>query len=157
MQDMQETKDEKVNKNDNKKVLLNSLVAYIVYGSISVVLFLLVFLLRKPWEVDDSSYMMQILSDSFVIPGVIILCVFALQLISFWGGFDGLLWGFRFALSSFIPVGPLQKHKSYGDYKLEKMAKRKKAHLEGLVVGAILLILGLIFYLIYLVLTYKMM
>lgn len=144
------TKEEKPNTNNkDKKVLMNSLVAYIVYISLGVALFLLSFLLRKPWEQNDPIVMMQILSDSCVIPGILLICFFLIQLANSWGAFDGVIWTLKFALGALIPINAFTKDRNFYEYKRYKIANRKAVHLEGLIVGTIVLIMGLVFYLIY--------
>ena len=145
-----ETKAEKLNTNNkDKKVLMNSLVTYLVYIGLGIALFLVAFLLRKPWEQEDALVMLQILSDSFVIPGILLICFFLIQLCNSWGAFDGVIWTLKYALGALIPINALIKDRNFYDYKREKIANRKAVHLEGLIVGTIVLIVGLIFYLIY--------
>ena len=144
------------NENDKKKektskVIFNSKTYYIVYSIIAVILLALALISKQPWNYEAAHTKLQYLSDTFLIPGVLVIGFFLVQLIDFWGGFDGLKWSFGRAVSRLLPIGAIRKDVSFYDYKSNKIATRKSVHIEGLFIGAGLLFIAIVLYFAYVI------
>ena len=138
-------------KENNSKFLFNSKTYYLVYTIIAVVLLAVALISKQPWNYEAAHMKLQYLSDCFLIPGILVIGSFFVQLIDFWGGLDGLKWSLGRAVSSLLPIRAFKKDKSFYDYKSNKIATRKSVHIEGLLVGAGLLLVAMILYLAYLI------
>lgn len=100
-------------------------------------------------EQENLKNLTFLISNSTLIPGVILLCIHLLSLINKEGAFDGIGYGVKSALARLIPSKSTYEIKTYGDYKLEKEQKRKETHIEGLIVALVFIVISIISYLIY--------
>lgn len=91
---------------------------------------------------------MTILSDSFLVPGVLFAGIGGLSWAASKEAYDGLAYGMRTFFRSLIP-GKTREHVSYYDYKKEKAENRKPWDAVSLIVGAGFLVLSLIFTFLY--------
>lgn len=108
----------------------------------------LVMSLRGAFETTGSSLIANI-SDSFTIPGAILVAIGGLLWVSSDGFFDMLSYGLKNGLHALFPVYRLEK-KSFYDYKVEKMEKREKGiFIPFLVIGLSFLLISVIFFVIY--------
>lgn len=138
---------------ENKKnKIVNSITAYIIYAVIGAILLTVALIFRKPWDYENVNQKMQMFSDCFVIPGVLLMCMYALQLINRAGGFDGIGYSMSFVIGKFLPTRMLQKDNSYYAYKERRKEKRKPLHIEGAIIGALFLLIGFILFILYLAL-----
>lgn len=119
---------------------------YLIYGLIGLMIGVFYFTNHIPKEKVDY---LKILSDSALIPGIILLCVYCLTLVSKEGIFDGIGYGTRYIINKLIPTKKMFETKTYLDYKLEKEEKRKETHYEGLIVSIVFIVICIICYLIY--------
>lgn len=119
---------------------------YLIYGLIGLMIGVFYFTNHIPEEKADY---LKILSDSAIIPGIILLCVYCLTLVSKEGIFDGIGYGTRYIINKLIPTKKMFETKTYLDYKLEKEEKRKETHYEGLIVSIVFIVICIICYLIY--------
>lgn len=119
---------------------------YLIYGLIGLMIGVFYFTNHIPEEKADY---LKILSDSALIPGIILLCVYCLTLVSKEGIFDGIGYGTRYIINKLIPTKKMFETKTYLDYKLEKEEKRKETHYEGLIVSIVFIVICIICYLIY--------
>jgi hypothetical protein len=88
----------------------------------------------------------RILADAFTIPGVIILMVGCLVWISTTGFFDILAFAFSNLGARLIPFfGAKSDHESYYDYKMRKDKSRAKGYAFLFVVGAVFVVIALVF------------
>lgn len=100
-------------------------------------------------EQVNSKNLTLLISNSTLIPGVILLCIYMLSLVNKEGAFDGIGYGVKSALARLIPSKNTYEIKTYGDYKLEKEQKRKETHIEGLIVALVFIVISIISYLIH--------
>ncbi len=121
---------------------------YLIYSLIGIALALIYYLTKIPSDPKASDYL-KILSDSALIPGIILLCIYILISINKEGLFDGLTYSAKYVTSKFIPTKRTYENESYYDYKQAKAEKRKEIHLECLIVSIAFICLSIIFYLIY--------
>lgn len=119
---------------------------YLIYGLIGLMIGVFYFTNHIPEEKADY---LKVLSDSAIIPGIILLCVYCLTLVSKEGIFDGIGYGTRYIINKLIPTKKMFETKTYLDYKLEKEEKRKETHYEGLIVSIVFIVICIICYLIY--------
>ena len=120
----------------------------IIYGVMGILIAVIYYINNIPTDKTPTDYF-KVLSDSCLIPGVIILCIYILTLVSKEGIFDGLSYSFKYVFNKFIPSRKMQEKESYYDYKKEKAEKRKNSYIEGLIVSIIFICLSIIFYLFY--------
>ena len=94
------------------------------------------------------------LCNAFTISGALVLCLGGLMWISDKGAFDG----FAFSMTTFFSVHffmfnkhPEREHETYADYvqRKHKDSKRKTAYVFQVILGASLLIVGLILLIVY--------
>lgn len=119
---------------------------YLIYSLIGLMIGVIYFTNHIPTEKTDY---LKVLSDSAIIPGVILLCVYCLTLVNKEGIFDGIGYGARYIVNKLIPTKKMFETKTYLDYKLEKGEKRKETHFEGLIVSIVFIVICIICYLIY--------
>ena len=89
------------------------------------------------------------LSDSFTIPGAILVSVGGLLWVAGDGFFDMLSYGLKNGLHALLPVYKLEQ-RSFYDYKVARMEKREKgAFVPFLLVGLAFLLISLVLYIFY--------
>ena len=87
----------------------------------------------------------RILADAFSIPGIVLIMVGFLVIVSNDGFFNGLTYSLTYAIRMLIPGRGMKKMERYYDY-VEARSKRPKARSGFLfVVGGIFLVVGLVF------------
>lgn len=89
----------------------------------------------------------RILSDMFLVPGLLLLMAAALVLVSNNGAFDGIGFAFSRTICRLIPGRALNaKHETYGEYLERKHGEKKMTGYSCLVVvGTLFLAVGLVF------------
>lgn len=95
---------------------------------------------------------LTLLSDAFVVPGVLYAGVGGLSYALHKNAYDGLGYMTRMVFGRFIP-GETRKHISYYDYKQQKDAARRPWDPTTLLVGAACLVLGIGFTVAYLIIS----
>ena len=118
---------------------------YSITAMIGAVFASLVIELHAYADAEAWSERFRILSDACTIPGVVILGIGALVMISNEGFFNGISYAVQYAVSMLIP-GSNKKYEKYGDY-VER--KQEKGPIRGIaflfVVGGVYLALGVLF------------
>ena len=128
-----------------KKILAKYILSIIVAG-MSIFFILSI---RGFFEAAEAKERMLCLADAFTIPGVIFLMVGVMTwLSSSYGLFDGLTYSLARFAKSMIP-GSNYSDERYGDYKERKMASRKTGYSFLFVVGAVILLVAIIFTIMY--------
>lgn len=122
----------------------NKVTNYLIYGLMGLMIAVIYFTNHIPTD----NYA-KILSDSALVPGIILLGIYCLTLVSKEGIFDGIGYGARYIMNKLIPTKKMFETKTYLDYKLEKEEKRKENHFEGLIVSIVFIVISIICYLIY--------
>lgn len=120
----------------------------IIFGVLGLVIALIYYTTNIPSDKTVTNYL-KVLSDSCLIPGVIVLCMYVLTLVSKEGIFDGLTYSFKYVVNKFVPSRKVLENESYYDYKKEKAEKRKSSYVEALVVSIFFICLSILFYLLY--------
>lgn len=92
----------------------------------------------------EGEHLLRVLSDAFLVPGL--LCVFSGLLI--WlgneGSFDGIGYALSYAFHAIMP-GPLNKRESYKDYLARKKGKEPMGFAFLLIVGVVFTVIALVF------------
>jgi len=120
------------------------LIKYIVCFAIASLITLAVFWI-KGFFTDSLSVNLQILSDGFVVSGLILLAFAGMMFISGEGGLIGIGFVLRNVVLAMIPLGRL-KHEVYAKYRERKMKELKEnRNPAALVVGLLFLFVGILF------------
>ena len=101
----------------NKKILKQ----YLIYAGIAVVIFVICLFNWELFEADTTKARLRILSDSFLIPAVLLGGIGALSWIASYGTFDML--GYAFSSLKSLMLHPKQRQESFYEYKLRKEEK----------------------------------
>ena len=98
----------------------------------------------------------RFLSDAFFVPGALIFCVGMMIFVSSKGSFDGLAYSLQFLKRELLRFLPSMRDKveTFADYKARK-AEKKTPYRYLLVVGAVYLLFGFLFTMIFLVMESK--
>ena len=125
---------------EQKKLLIKYLVCFVIASLITLAVFW-----SKGFFTDTVSVNLQILSDGFVVSGLLFLAFAGMIYISGEGGLIGVTFVIRHAILAFIPLGRL-KHEVYAKYRERKM-KELKANADpcALVVGLVFFSIGILF------------
>ena len=125
---------------EKKKLLIKYLVCFAIASLITLAVFWL-----KGFFTDSLSVNLQILSDGFVVSGLMFLAFAGMIYISSEGGLIGVSFVLRNVILAFIPMGRL-KHEVYAKYRERKMKELKSYEDHcALVVGLIFFSVGILF------------
>lgn len=139
------TRDDKITHNDK-------IIKYVIMAVVMLFMSFLIALSGKVFEQTKTKDIMKILCDSFSVPGVIVICVGLLILISDTGFFSGLKYVGKSILGVFIP-GMRLKQKKYEGYKeKETNLKKNRSVAMFFVTGACSLLISCVFLVLYYVL-----
>lgn len=133
----------------------NKIQIYVITFIIAAVMSLGIFAIRNGFSIEigeldyyGGSRLLSVLSDSFFVVGVILLCISGLIFCSNHGTFSLLSYGAKNALHIIIPQ-PKLKHQSYYDYQQMQKEKPKKSPKIPLIIGLVFSLIGVIFFVIY--------
>ena len=130
----------------NKKTIVKYVAATIVFALAT----LFCLSLRGAFGGTHSkSELFGILSDSFVIPGIIGIMVFILVWISTTGFFDMITYGLSIAGRSLIPGMRIYKEERFADYKERKEKNRLSGYSFLLFVSVGFTLVGIVFLMLY--------
>ncbi len=123
----------------------------IKYSIVGLVLSITVFIVNEVYK-EEINEIFRYLSDCFLIPGILLICVYFLAWLSNDGMFDGVGYAGKIVSSMFIPNHKVYVNKDgFYKYKQEKSLKRtEKVNQDSLLVGLVFLSLAIIFYAIFL-------
>ena len=113
------------------------LLRYGISVAVGVILSLLIMILKGIFTETDSVQIFNILSDSFLVPGVLLAGVGLLVFASNGGIFDMLAYGILLIGYKFMRDVTKRKYRTYYDYKESRKGKKRDM--------AFLLIVGIIF------------
>ncbi len=99
------------------------------------------------FDVEGPAECMRILSDSFAVPGVMMVAASLLIWVSSKGGYDAITYSFNYVKKMFTPKAKLNE--SYYDYKMSREEKRLKTKFSVLWVGLGFIGVSIIFTLIF--------
>lgn len=115
---------------------------YAVSSGIALLIAFLV-AMSKGFFGESPSVNVQILADSFFVPGVLMTLFAGMMFISGEGGLIGIGFVLRNMVLTFIPMGRA-KHEVYADYRARKLAKVKKGGIRYVLVpGLVFLAIGI--------------
>lgn len=123
-----------------KKLLAKYIVTVVI--CVSIIVFVLIN--RGFFITTDNATRFLYLADAFTIPGVLILMVGVLALISKTGIFDGLTYGLGRAARSLVPFSKIPDERFY-DYKQRKFEGRNLDFVFLLIVGGSTLAIAIVF------------
>ena len=120
-----------------------TLIKYAVcFGVEAIVAFLVIW--SKGFFTDSTAVNVQILSDAFFVPGILMTLLAGMLYVSGEGALIGIGFVLRNAFLTFIPMGRA-KQERYADYRARKLGEMKKQnHSCILVTGLFFLIIGII-------------
>lgn len=125
---------------EKKKLLIKYLVCFAIASLITLAVFWI-----KGFFTDSLSVNLQVLSDGFVVSGLMFLAFAGMIFISSEGGLIGISFILRNVVLAFLPMGRL-KHEVYAKYRERKMKDLKKSADHCiLVVGLIFFLVGILF------------
>ena len=120
-----------------------TLIKYAVcFGVEALIAFLVIW--SKGFFTDSTAVNVQILSDAFFVPGILMTLLSGMLYVSGEGALIGIGFVLRNAFLAFIPMGRA-KHERYADYRARKLGEMKKRNYSCiLVTGLFFLIIGII-------------
>ena len=120
-----------------------TLIKYAVcFGVEALIAFLVIW--SKGFFSDSTAVNIQILSDAFFVPGILMTLLSGMLYVSGEGALIGIGFVLRNAVLAFIPMGRA-KHERYADYRARKLGEMKKRNYSCiLVTGLFFLIIGII-------------
>ena len=120
-----------------------TLIKYAVcFGVEALIAFLVIW--SKGFFTDSTAVNVQILSDAFFVPGILMTLLAGMLYVSGEGALIGIGFVLRNAFLAFIPMGRA-KHERYADYRARKLGEMKKRNYSCiLVTGLFFLIIGII-------------
>ena len=120
-----------------------TLIKYAVcFGVEALIAFLVIW--SKGFFTDSTAVNIQILSDAFFVPGILMTLLAGMLYVSGEGALIGIGFVLRNAVLAFIPMGRA-KHERYADYRARKLGEMKKRNYSCiLVTGLFFLIIGII-------------
>ena len=134
----------------NNKVTLTKYA--ICFGIEMLIAFLVIW--SKGFFTHSTAVNIQILSDAFFVPGVLMTLFAGLMYVSGEGALIGISFVLRNVVLAFIPMGRA-RHERYIDYRERKLSEVKKPQSSILVTGLFFLIIGTIFTVIWYVKFYN--
>lgn len=120
------------------------------YIKTMIVALLVVILLgvqKQVWEFNSNQELFTMLSDIFIIPGIVLLGVGIMVYASSKGFFDGFGYTFK-NIKEIYSRDPVNDREDYYDYKVRR-AKKYRVFKHYFVVGGIMLIISVIFLFLY--------
>ena len=126
----------------------------ICVGIEAVIAFLVIW--SKGFFTQSAAVNIQILSDAFFVPGILMTLFAGMMYISGEGALIGIGFVLRNVALTFVPMGRA-KHERYADYRARKLSQTKK-HNTGcvLVTGLIFLFIGIVFTVIWSAMFYNL-
>ncbi len=126
---------------------MNKLNKFFRYFIISVILFIIIFFMVRPYKADNNKDLIKYISDCFTVCGGLLMCFGALTFSQNQGAFDGISYTSKSIFAKFMPTFTINPN--YKDYKADKEKNRASVKYGYIIVGAIYLIIGIIISLFY--------
>ena len=125
----------------------------ICFGIEALIAFLVIW--SKGFFTQSTSVNIQILSDAFFVPGILMTCFAGMMYVSGEGALIGIGFVLRNVVLFFIPMGRA-KHELYADYRARKLSEAKKHNNSYiLVTGLVFLFIGIVFTVIWYAVFYQ--
>lgn len=97
------------------------------------------------WRQESVKEMVRVLSDSFLLPGALLLGIGALSWIGSKGQFDILSYGCSSLFGRFLPFDSVyRRHEKFYDYRVKKNERGRPVRKEYLLVGGVSFALALL-------------
>ena len=131
------------------------IISYVKWGAVCVAIVLFCFFaVEKPYAQATAADVIGKIGNCFFVPGVVLSGIGALSYISYLGGYDSLSYTFsNFALHKIWVQRHPKRYKSLYEYKEAKNKKGRKWLPHAFAVGIVSLGLGVIFTVIYLIMS----
>ena len=130
------------------KDFLKRAIPYIATAIVGIIIFIIIICTKKIWNEEETYAVMQILSDACFVPGVL-LAGFGLIIVASNGGaFDMLAYAMIRFFDLFKRDPRNKKYKDYYEYS-ESKKDRKRRMSFMLIVGAVFIVLAVIFLIVY--------
>ena len=136
----------------NKGAIKKTILKYGVSAVAATALLFVVLSLNAYWTQTETSEKLRILCDAFSIPGALLILFSGLIFASNQGAFTGLLYGLRTAKDILLPFLQ-QEYVRYRDYQKKRESKKIKGYSFLFFTGAAFLTVGLVFLVLYHVVT----
>ena len=137
-------------KQDNKDLLTKYMACFGVASLITLAVFWI-----KGFFTDDLAVNLQVLSDGFVVSGILLTLFAGMLFVSGEGALIGISFVLRNVVQAFIPMGR-RHHEVYAQYRERKLGKVKKSSDHCvLTVGLFFLFIGIVFTVIWYVKFYQ--
>ena len=125
----------------------------ICFGIEALIAFLVIW--SKGFFTDRAAVNLQILSDAFFVPGILMSLLAGMLYVSGEGALIGIGFVLRNVVLAFIPMGRA-RHELYADYRARKLKEAKQHNNTPiLVTGLIFLFIGIVFTVIWSVAFYN--
>lgn len=126
-------------KKENKALLIKYIVCFCVASLITLAVFAI-----KGFFTDSPSVNLQILSDGFFVPGILLTLFAGMMFVSSKGALIGIGFVLRNVVQAFTPMGR-KKHEFYAQYRERKLKNAKKSSDHCiLITGLFFLLIGVI-------------
>ena len=113
----------------------------ICFGIEALIAFLVIW--SKGFFTESAAVNLQILSDAFFVPGILMTLFAGMMYISSEGALIGISFVLRNAVLTFIPMGRA-KQELYADYRARKLSQAKKHNNSPiLIAGLVFLVIGI--------------
>ena len=130
------------------KEFLKKAIPYITTAIVGLIIFIIIICTKKIWDEEETYAIMQILSDACFVPGVL-LAGFGLIIVASNGGvFDMLAYAMIKFFDLFKRDPRNKKYKDYYEYSESKKDRKRKTSFM-LIVGAVFIVLAVIFLIVY--------
>ena len=112
-------------------------------GVEAVIAFLVIW--SKGFFTESTAVNIQILSDAFFVPGILMTLFAGMMYVSGEGALIGISFVLRNVVLAFVPMGRM-RHEVYADYRARKLREAKKHNNRCiLVTGLVFLFIGIVF------------
>lgn len=130
-----------------KKETKNKVISYSIIVAVGLVMMFIFLRLRSYSELTSPADRYRMLADAFTIPGITFLMFGSLIWVAGLGALDGLSFALRGLVRRLVPGSRLgsEDNESYYEYIQKKRAKKTKAHMPLILVGAVFTVLAIIF------------
>ena len=131
----------------------NKIWSYGVYTAVAMIITVTCAVIWKLFSQTELLQIIRILSDSFFLPGAMLVGVTLIGWVGSKGTFDIFGYSMRSLFSMFKKESYFSRQETFYDYRVKKDETRKSFNLPMMVVGLAFLVIGLIFTGIFLILS----
>ena len=121
---------------------------YIITAVIGVIIFIIIICVKNIWDAGEAYVVMQILSDAFLVPGVLLAGLGLIIFASNGGVFDMLAYGIMTIFWTLQRDPTKRRYKDFYEYR-EAQKGKKRGMAFMLIVGSAFILLAIIFLIVY--------